>query len=91
MCLFEQIPPKYKYTGNRQVPRYLTLFGLPTSNTEYCQIPPNAIWELALKRDMGELKRDLGELKRDMCELKRDLGWKVEIVELKMWQSMVGV
>ena len=54
LCLFEQIPPKYKYTGNycwqpkyRQIPRYLTVFGLPTSNTEYCQIPPNTIWELA--------------------------------------------
>ena len=30
----------------RQLPRYLTVFGLPTSNTEYCQIPPNTIWEL---------------------------------------------
>ena len=24
-----------------QIPRYLTVFRLPTSNTEYCQIPPN--------------------------------------------------
>ena len=29
------------------IPRYLTVFGLPKSNTEYCQIPPNTIWELA--------------------------------------------
>ena len=29
--------------------KYLTVFGLPTSNTEYCQILPNTIWELALK------------------------------------------
>ena len=48
--------PKYKYTGNycwqpkyHQTPRFLTVFGLPTSNTEYCQIPQNTIWELALK------------------------------------------
>ena len=56
-CLFEQIPPKYKYTSNycwqpkyHQIPRYLMVFGLPTSNTEYCQILPNTtcIWELAL-------------------------------------------
>ena len=26
---------------------YLMGFGSPTSNTEYCQIPPNTIWELA--------------------------------------------
>ena len=26
-----------------QIPRYLTVFGLPTSNTEYCQILPNTI------------------------------------------------
>ena len=30
-----------------QIPRYLTVFGLPTSNIEHCQIPPNTIWELA--------------------------------------------
>ena len=28
--------------------QYLMVFGLPTSNTEYCQIPPNTTWELAL-------------------------------------------
>ena len=30
------------------IPRYLKVFGLPTSlNTEYAQIPSNIIWELA--------------------------------------------
>ena len=33
--------------GNTNTVKYL--FGLPTSNTEYCQIPPNTKWELALR------------------------------------------
>ena len=60
LCLFEQIPPKYKYTGNYcwqpKIPRYLTVFGLPTSNTEYCQIPLNTIWELAFRMLCVSLK-----------------------------------
>ena len=59
LCLFEQILPKYKYTGiycwqpkYRQIPRYLTVFGLPTSNTSCCQIPPNTIWELAFRKGL---------------------------------------
>ena len=34
--------------------KYLTVFGLPTSNTEYCQILPNSIWELALKTTLTQ-------------------------------------
>ena len=40
-----------------QIPRYLTVFGLPTSNTEYCQIPPNTIWELPLRERRTEKKK----------------------------------
>ena len=44
-----QIPPKYEYTDNYcRLPRYLTVFWLPTSTTEYAQIPSNSIWELTL-------------------------------------------
>ena len=32
-----------------QIPRYLTVFGSPTSNSKCCQIPPNTIWELAFR------------------------------------------
>ena len=38
--------------GNPNTVKYL--FGLPRSNTEYCQIPPNTIWELALRDHKGE-------------------------------------
>ena len=59
LCLFKEIRPKYKYIGIYcwqpkfcQVPRYLTVFGLPTSNTSCCQIPPNTIWELAFRKGL---------------------------------------
>ena len=65
--LFEQIPPKYEYTSNYcwqpkccQIPRYLRVFGLPTSNTEHCQIQPNTIWELAFRK-LHSVIRHLGK------------------------------
>ena len=47
--LFIQTNP-VKIQIYRQLLQYLTVFGLPTSNTEYCQIPPNTIWELAFTK-----------------------------------------
>ena len=52
LCLSKQILPKYKYTSNycwqpkyHQIPRYLMVFGLPTSNTKYHQILIYIVYE----------------------------------------------
>ena len=52
---WKAVGDKYEYTGNYcRIPRYLTVFGLPTSNTEYAQIPSNTvIWEVALMSTIG--------------------------------------
>ena len=47
-CQNTNIPATTVGNPNTKIPRFFMVFGLPTSNTEYCQMPPNTIWEQAL-------------------------------------------
>ena len=86
---WKAVGDKYEYTGNYcRIPRYLTVFELPTSNTEYAQIPSNTvIWEVALMSTIGRKPTILwlrsgaaGQTVRSLCVTSFTSGgdWRVD-------------